>query len=106
MLSFDFTCSIGTPGIDAGQMSLKRNSCSQGQAKRSPSETANSRTITSHRFRVRSIFVVFACSRVRGLLHAAAIRADAALERQEIGQKLQRDQMYEGRKPFGGFGDH
>lgn len=53
-----------------------------------------------------SVFVVFACSPVRGLLHAAAIRIDAALKRQEIGQQLQRDQMYERRKPFGRFGDH
>jgi hypothetical protein len=31
-----------------------------------------------------SIFVVFTRSRVRGLLHAPAIRADAALERQKV----------------------
>lgn len=54
----------------------------------------------------RSVFVVFARSPVRGLLHAAAIRIDAALKRQEIGQELQRDQMQERRKPFGRFGDH
>src|SRR5580700_10062932 len=43
----------------------------------------------------RSVFVVFARSAVRGLLHAAAIRIDAAFKRQEIGQELQRDQMQE-----------
>ena len=49
------------------------------------------------------ILVVFTRGRVRRLLHAPTIGADATFQRQKISEKLQRNQMYERRQPFRRF---
>src|SRR5271156_5415898 len=54
----------------------------------------------------RSVLVMFCRCGVRGLILAAGVGIQAALERHVIGEELKWNEMNEGRKPSGAFGNH